>query len=225
MKPRFVLSTVLAASVLSFAVPGAAQQKTVPDTLPADGSGQGQQGGAGPGTTEKDKAADAPKSSGNVSGASFNDKPAAGAAPRARLKATGPTVAMPGFEQSEGGGSRFYVQLSQTVPVEERRAQGSITYVLKGASARVYNNTNALVTVHFSTPVSRARLVQAGADLLFILDLRAASTPTFKIGETTDKGSQLTVEFPKGDWLNAPPIAPDPAAPKPAVRATGKKKK
>ena len=178
MKPRFVLSTVLAASVLAFAVPGAAQQKTTPDVLTPDQQGQG---GNRPATGEKSdtSAADkAPKSGGNVSGASFNDKPAAGSAPRTRFKATGPAVAMPGFEQTEGGGSRFFVQLSQAVPVEERRANGSVTYVLKGASPRVWNNTNALVTVHFSTPVSRARLVPSGGDLLFILDLRAASSPT-----------------------------------------------
>jgi hypothetical protein len=48
------------------------------------------------------------------------------------------------------------------VPVEEHKARGSITYVLKNAGARVWNNTNALVTVHFNTPVSRARLVPRG---------------------------------------------------------------
>ncbi|MDF2698269.1 MAG: hypothetical protein K0S65_6652 [Labilithrix sp.] len=116
---------------------------------------------------------------------------------------------LPGFEQTADGGSRLFVQLTQTVPVEERKAQGSITYVLKGASPRVWNNTNALVTVHFNTPVSRARLVPQGHDLLFVIDLRAAATPTWKITEAADKGAILTIDFPKGDYLQG---GPEPAA-------------
>ena len=49
---------------------------------------------------------------------------------------------MPGFEQTADGGSRFRAALS-VGPVEERKANGTITYVLKGASPRVWNNTNA----------------------------------------------------------------------------------
>ncbi|MBX3230175.1 MAG: hypothetical protein KIT84_24920 [Labilithrix sp.] len=221
MKPRFVVPSILGVlGILAFTVPGAAQQ-TTPDVLPS-GDSQGQTGGNGPATDEgTEKKAEAPaKSTNNVGGYGYSDKPAAGAAPRVRYKSSGPTVAMPGFEQTSDGASRFFVQLSQSVAVEERRAQGSVTYVLKGASPRVYNNTNALVTVHFSTPVSRARLVPAGKDLLFVLDLRAAASPTYKVTETADKGAQLTIEFPKGDWFNAPAIEPE----KRAVR-TGRKKK
>ncbi|MBC7051920.1 hypothetical protein G6O46_23185, partial [Salmonella enterica subsp. enterica serovar Enteritidis] len=83
----------------------------------------------------------------------------------------------------------------------ERRAQGSITYVLKGAHLRVHNDANALVTVHFNTPVFRARLTPQGNDLLFVLELRAAATPTFQVTENQDKTSTLQIEFPKGDFI------------------------
>lgn len=220
MKPRLALSSVLAVGLFAIALPGFAQQ-TTPDVLPANGSSGasgGDQGGPnGPGDSSSTPA-EPKKPTVPAAGYAYSNKPAAGSAPRTKYRSTGATVAMPGFEQTADGGSRFFVQLSQSVPVEERKTNGTITYVLKGASPRVWNNTNALVTVHFSTPVARARLVPHGNDLLFILDLRAVASANYKLSETTDKGAQLTIDFPKGDWLNAP-------APEPAKKTTAKKKK
>ena len=56
--------------------------------------------------------------------------------------------------------------------------------------------------MHFNTPVWRARLVPQGNDLLFIVDLRAASAPTFKMQDAADHTSMLTVDFGKGDFSN-----------------------
>jgi hypothetical protein len=148
-----------------------------------------------------------PRVTGNLGGHTYSDKPVVRTGPFKRAKthrATGPLVNLPGFEQLTDGGSRLFVQLSQSVPVEERRAQSSITYILKGAHARVWNNTNPLVTVHFSTPVSSARLVPHGNDLHFVVDLRAAAQPTWKMTEGADKTSMLTIDFPKGDYGGAP---------------------
>lgn len=138
-----------------------------------------------------------------MGGVSFNDKPTR-QAPRARtvIRRNGPLATFPGFESLPDGGSRLFVQLNQSVPVEERRAAGSITYVLKGAHLRVHNDSNALVTVHFNTPVFRARLVPQGNDLLFILELRSAATPTFKMSANQDKTSTLQIDFPKGDFTS-----------------------
>ena len=97
------------------------------------------------------------------------------------------------------------MDLSTQVPVEERRAPGSVTYVLKGAQVTHYNNTNALVTVHFNTPVYRARLVPSGNDLLFVVDLRdPKAAPAMKISPK-GQGAILTVDFGKGDY-----VAPQP---------------
>lgn len=186
------------------------------------------EGAAGPAADK----ADAPKKgAGAAAGYAYADKAASTShAHHGRYRRSGPVVQMPGFEQTPDGGSRLFVQLSQNVPVEERKAQGSITYVLKGASPRVWNNTNALVTVHFNTPVSRARLVPQGADLLFIIDLRAAATPTWKMAETQDKSAVLQVDFPKGDFLSNVPVEPaatsdDEGASRPAPPAGGRRKK
>ena len=136
------------------------------------------------------------------------------------LRRSGPLATFPGFEALPDGGSRLFVQLNQAVPVEERRAAGSVTYVLKGAHLRVHNDSNALVTVHFNTPVFRARLVPQGNDLLFILELRGAATPTFKLNANQDKTSTLQIDFPKGDFLSGDGSESLPAEQKP--RALGK---
>lgn len=173
----------------------------------AQGGGQGgAQAGGGQGSGSGTPGYGDGKGSGNMGGYSYDDKPRRGTAPvkaRAIKKHSGPVVNLPGFEQTSDGGSRVFVSLTSTVPVEEHKAQGAVTYILKGAGVRVRNNTNALVTVHFNTPVSKARLVPHGHDAHLIIDMRAASTPTWKMTEGQDKSAVLQVDFPKGDFAPA----------------------
>lgn len=117
--------------------------------------------------------------------------------------ASGPVATLPGFEMLPEGGSRLFVELTQTVPIEERKARGTITYVMHGARVTVHNNTNPLVTVHFNTPVAGARLAQSGRDLLFIVTLRADATPTWKVNPGKEGSSVLTVDFPKGSYVTS----------------------
>ncbi len=114
----------------------------------------------------------------------------------------GPVATLPGFEMLAEGGSRLFVELSQTVQVDERKVRGSVTYVLHGAHVTVHNNTNPLVTIHFNTPVASARLVSSGHDLLFVVSLRADATPTWKINPGKEGSSVLTVDFPKGSYVS-----------------------
>jgi hypothetical protein len=125
----------------------------------------------------------------------------------------GPTAVLPGFEPLGDGSSRFFVELTKTVPVVEQKGNGTITYVLKGAHVAVYNNYRALVTVHFNTPVWRARLVPRGGDLLFVLEMRAANvTPTFKVDTAPDGMATLEVDFPAGQFhaSDMPDVGPIP---------------
>jgi hypothetical protein len=192
------------AALIALLVPSVASAQgtgAVPTTPPAADTPPPPGGGAAGGSGTGGAAEKAPASGGNVSGATFQDKPVR-RAPRAVLHRSGPLATFPGFEQLPDGGTRLFVQLNQSVPIEERRAQGSITYVMKGAHLRVRNDANALVTVHFNTPVFRARLAPSGNDLLFILELRAAATPTFKLTDNQDKTATLQIDFAKGDFLN-----------------------
>ncbi len=187
---------------------------------PSDPTG----GGAGaPAAAGSAAAPEKPK--GSTEGFTFTDKPAPRRTGGVRIvRRGGPVATMPGFEETSDGGSRLFVTLTQSVPVEERRGQGTLTYVLKGAHITRHNNANALVTVHFNTPVSRARLVPQGNDLLFVVDLRAAATPTFKVAENADHTAMLTIDFPKGDFTNA--VAPSDQAPaQEQPKPIGKKKK
>lgn len=112
-----------------------------------------------------------------------------------------PQVRRPGFEMTADGGSRLFVALTGKAVVEERRAEKTITYVLKQTNIRTRNNTQALVTEHFNTPVQRARLVRKGADLHFVVDLRAASEPAWKLVERADGTADLQVDFPAGTFV------------------------
>jgi hypothetical protein len=124
------------------------------------------------------------------------------------------------------GGSRLFVEITRKVNIEEKRAARVLTFVLKGTRVVYRNNENALVTVHFNTPVSRARLLPSGHDLLFSVDLRADATPAWKMVTDEDDGSAtLQVDFPKGSFLPAggigdpssdnPPPGPPPPMPPP----------
>lgn len=109
---------------------------------------------------------------------------------------------LPGFEMLPGGGSRLFVDLSQAVPVEERKTDGTLTYVLKGAGLQHRNNANALYTVHFNTPVWRARLVPQGKDLLFVVEMRdKTSAAQTQMNPAAQGATRFTVDFPKGEFL------------------------
>ena len=205
MGPARRLARGLALALVLVLVPAlvpaiAVAQGTTPAPPPPGGGGAVASAPAGTAPATEDK-----KEKGEIGGFTFSDKgPRRAAAPTARRvvrRAGAPLATFPGFEQLPDGGSRLFVQLSQTVGVEQRVAPGSVTYVLKGAHLRVHNDSNALVTVHFNTPVFRARLTPAGNDLLFILELRSAATPTFKLQDNTDKTSTLMIDFAKGDFL------------------------
>ncbi|MDP9149704.1 MAG: hypothetical protein M3O36_07165 [Myxococcota bacterium] len=124
----------------------------------------------------------------------------------ADTKSPTPDATMSGFETLADGSTRVFVVLSKSVPYDTKIGRGTITYVLKGAHVDRRNNYNPLVTVHFNTPVSSARLVPHGKDLWFVVTLRekARTTTTHVTMETVKDGTcTLRVEFPKGEYLPA----------------------
>jgi hypothetical protein len=136
---------------------------------------------------------------------------------RARMGPQAPDAILPGFETLADGSTRLFVILTRPVQFEVKPARGTITYVLKGAYTDKRNNFNPLVTVHFNTPVTSARLVPHGKDLWFVVDLRADVTPSVTMDATKDGGAMLRIDMPKGDYL---PGAGAPAAPPSRPAAT-----
>jgi hypothetical protein len=132
---------------------------------------------------------------------------------RAARTAQAPDAILPGFETLADGSTRLFVILTKPVQYEARPARGSITYVLKGAYVDKRNNFNPLVTVHFNTPVTSARLVPHGSDLWFVVDLRAPVTPQVTMDATKEGGAMLRIDFAKGDYLPGAAAPPPPAGP------------
>jgi hypothetical protein len=130
-----------------------------------------------------------------------------------RASASTAAGAVPGFETLADGSSRLIVELTKPIVYETKTAKGTVTYVLKGARVVRRNNTNALVTVHFNTPVTSARLVPHGHDLWFVVALRAAVQPTVSMDPSKDGGVVMHIEMPKGQYLPAGANAPGPSAP------------
>jgi hypothetical protein len=111
------------------------------------------------------------------------------------------------------GSTRLFVQMPKAVTYTAKAAPGTITYVLKDLQVEKRNNYNPLVTVHFNTPVTSARLVPHGRDLWFVVALRSKVQPSVALDPAKDGAAMLRIEFPKGDYLPAPaPAAPAAAA-------------
>ncbi len=127
--------------------------------------------------------------------------PARAHAPRAPAGTSASNALLPGFETLADGSTRLFVELSQPVSYETKTAHRSVTYVLKGARPGRRNNMNPLVTVHFNTPVTSARLVPRGRDLWFVVALRADVQPTVTMDPAKDGGAVLRIDFPKGDYV------------------------
>lgn len=122
----------------------------------------------------------------------------------------GTDARMAGFETLADGSTRLFVELSRPVAYDTKAGRSTLTYVLKGAHADRRNNQNPLVTVHFNTPVTSARLTPHGPDLWLVVDLRANVQPTATMDATKDGTGRLRIEFPKGEYL---PAEGDPTAP------------
>jgi hypothetical protein len=124
--------------------------------------------------------------------------------------------AVPGFETLADGSSRLFIELTKPVAYETKAAKGTVTYVLKGARVSRRNNTNALVTVHFNTPVTSARLIPHGHDLWFVVELRAPVQPSVSMDAGKEGGAVMHIELPKGQYLPAeasPPPTSSGSAP------------
>ena len=102
----------------------------------------------------------------------------------------------PGFQVLSGGVSRVWVEISEKVTITEHKAEGRITYRMKGVSVPTRTNRLPLETMFFQTPVGRVLLSELDdGDVDLVIELRQPSTPTYKLVET-ERGVTLQVDFP-----------------------------
>jgi hypothetical protein len=135
-------------------------------------------------------------------------RPAALVRPRADTS----IATFPGFRLLSDGRTQLFVELSRPTSVKERRAAATLTYVLRAARVVAKNNTNALITTHFATPVDRARLVPVGEDLALVVDLRADVTASYEVVATENGEARLEVTFPPARSVPAVSKRFEPAA-------------
>ena len=118
-----------------------------------------------------------------------------------RGSSAGSDALMAGFETLADGLTRVYVDLSRPVTYDAKAGRSTLTYILKGVHVDRRNNQNPLVTVHFNTPVTSARLSPHGRDVWLLVDLRASVQATAKMETTKDGVVELQIDFPKGDYV------------------------
>jgi hypothetical protein len=123
----------------------------------------------------------------------------------------GTGAVVPGFEMLGDGSTRVFVQMPKQVTYTAKAGPSSITYVLKDLHVDKRNNYNPLVTVHFNTPVTSARLVPHGKDLWLVVALRAKAQPTATLQPAKDGGAVLQLDFAKGNYLPSATAASDGA--------------
>jgi hypothetical protein len=182
--------------------PGGAGDGAAPGSSAAastkSGDGDEARGGAGDGKTADTKER-------IVGGYSYSDK---GPARRTYVAHAPnlPTAHYPSFSMTDARASRLTVTLSKQVQVEEKKAPGAIVYLLRGARVARWNDTNALIAVHFNTPLAVARLRNVGKDVELRLEMRAPVTPTFSVtpGKDAKEPARLVVDFPAGEYLAEP---------------------
>jgi hypothetical protein len=166
---------------------------------------------------------------GVTGGYSWTEKPAPQRKRRARIKLdpNAPLATYPGFRMASDGTSRVWLRVTRSADVQVRRAAGQVTYVLGGVHVGVRNNTNALVTTHFNTPLARARLVPDRAGALLVLELRETVEPTHKVSTGPHGMMLLEITLPRAQRLYADRFVPsqgrtDQAIPAAAVPPRGR---
>ena len=124
---------------------------------------------------------------------------------------TGPIATYPGYRMLDGGGSRVLVTLSQKVAITEHKAEGKLTYTIAGVHVPTRTNRLPLLTGFFSTPVTKAELVERDNDVDLVIDVKNAAGVTYRVVET-DKGAELQVDFPKVAVADEDGVTPTPDA-------------
>ncbi len=108
------------------------------------------------------------------------------------------TCSWPGFQVLPDGRTRFFLLLSQPVPVRSSRSGDRFVLELPGVRVSHRNNLRSLETRFFPTPVVRAKLRRQGRKgLRFVLELKPGTADPIVRSEPAPGGyTYVFVEFP-----------------------------
>lgn len=114
-----------------------------------------------------------------------------------------PIAGAPSFHRFENGVTRISLEVDAKVDIAETKSHGKIVFRLRNTRAMEPVNRLPLITAYFPTPVDRAQLVQDGADVELVIEVRAASEFTHRVVETP-RGIALQIDFPKPVFADRP---------------------
>ena len=117
---------------------------------------------------------------------------------RTGARAQASILTWPGFTAQAGGGSRFFVQTTAPVTTEVRTTADRVEVIFRNTRIHLANSRRWLETRHFETPVLRARLERRGRDMVLVMHLRGAATPTVSSGAGEGGFHFVYVDFPAG---------------------------
>jgi len=160
-------------------------------------------------------------------------EPSAGTSASEADPAANAALLYSGFRVSSDGASRIIVTLSKPVTVTPKVSGKTAEYLLAGTYVPARNNKNALITRHFSTMVTSAKIVTEGtpaatkkkkkkkgkaakqpagpASVRVVVEMREAVNPSWRIARNADGTAALVIDFPRP--TTPPPPEPDPVAP------------
>jgi hypothetical protein len=192
---RQVMALGLVASVGSLA-PLAAGQESAPATPPAE-------------KAEGDAAAK--PAAGPGAGYTWSDEPKTKKGNHQRRRTlkidpTKPLASSPSFTLLGDGRSTVVLFVNRKVAVARSGSPTIIRYDLPGTQIGVWNNTNPLVTTHFPTPLSRARLIKTKTGAQLELTLRSAVAVTHEIQDGPGRIMILKITLPAGSVEGSPAI-------------------
>ncbi len=161
---------------------------------------------AGCHTTEPKTGADGADLGGDDGGGTGARRP-----PKAVGNPSGPSVVnFPGFEILPDGRSIVTVQVRGPFQIAEQKAEGRLVFVMTGVAVPERVNRLPLVTQHFPTQVTSVTVEQTVGGAQLLVDLREASSSTFKVTQN-EAGNLLTITLPRSArWSRA--VVDDPTS-------------
>lgn len=201
---RVLIRTLRSLAVLAaLATPAGAQPKPADPPAPAktpskaDDKAEAAKDAGGDAKAEDEK----DKKPTLTPGYSWSDKPAKKGKwrPRKQVKfdPNTPIATYPGFRMLADGSSQVWVQVTRKVSVTAPNTSGMPTFVLAGAQVAVHNNTNALVTEYFDTPLARAKLKADAGGAQLVLELRENVAVKQRIVDGPRGSMVLYIDLPK----------------------------
>ncbi len=109
-------------------------------------------------------------------------------------------VTWPGFMLMEDGGSRIFVQATESLKYIIKDKGTVIILSLRNAKVHLTNNRNPLVTTHFNTPLKRAYIKKRKKEIQLVMELKVSINPQISRMTDNDGYHYMFIDFPPGEY-------------------------